>query len=80
MNLVTKISDHVGETEEKFFKTTLFSSDTLLLGLNCFRPGQVQRAHVHDDQDKFYYVVEGEGHFWLGEKRLVAGAGMVDHN
>jgi mannose-6-phosphate isomerase-like protein (cupin superfamily) len=77
MNLVKKLADHVGEAEEKFFKTTLFRSDTLLLGINCLRPGQAQPAHVHDDQDKFYFVVEGKGRFRLGETRLIAGEGEV---
>jgi len=77
MNLVKKLADHVGEADAKFFKTTLFSSDTLLLGLNCLLPGQEQQAHIHDGQDKFYYVVEGEGRFQLGERRISAGEGEV---
>ena len=48
-----------------------------MIGLNCLEPGQVQRPHVHDDQDKFYYVVEGEGRFWLGEAQASAATGEV---
>lgn len=75
--LVKKISDYAGVREEKFYKTTLFRADTLLLGLNCLEPGQVQNPHTHDDQDKFYYVVEGSGRFWLGEAQVTAVAGEV---
>jgi quercetin dioxygenase-like cupin family protein len=77
MTAIKKLNDHVGSRPEKFFKSTLFRSDAMLLGLNCLEPGQVQKPHDHSDQDKFYYVVEGEGHFWLGEDQIVVGAGNV---
>lgn len=77
MDLLKSMADHVGEREEKFFKSTLFRADSLLLGLNCLKPGQVQQPHAHADQDKFYYVVEGSGRFWIGEERRSAVAGDV---
>ncbi|MCB9418969.1 MAG: cupin domain-containing protein [Ardenticatenaceae bacterium] len=77
MELVKRIDEHVGANAEKFYKTTLFRSDTLLLGLNCLEPGQVQKAHDHANQDKFYYVVAGNGRFQLGEEQVTAGAGEV---
>ncbi len=75
--LVKKIGDYTGAREEKFYKTTLFTADNLMLGLNCLEPGQIQESHVHDNQDKFYYVVEGKGRFWLGEEAVDAGAGEL---
>jgi quercetin dioxygenase-like cupin family protein len=77
MTSVKSLQDHVGSRTEKFFKATLFHSEAMLLGLNCLEPGQVQHPHDHSDQDKFYYVVEGEGNFWLGEEQIVVGAGNV---
>lgn len=77
MDLVKRVSDHVATDENKFYKTTLFGSDALLLGLNCLEPGQVQKPHDHAGQDKFYYVVEGHGRFWLGRDRVTAAAGEV---
>jgi mannose-6-phosphate isomerase-like protein (cupin superfamily) len=77
MDFVKNIKNHTGAQEGKFYKTTLFRSDTILLGLNCLEPGQVQSPHDHADQDKFYYVVEGIGRFWLGEERVEAGSGQV---
>ena len=65
--------DHVGASPEKFFKSTLFESARLLLGLNCLEPGQLQSAHTHADQDKFYFVIEGEGEFAVGGERQIAG-------
>jgi mannose-6-phosphate isomerase-like protein (cupin superfamily) len=75
--LIKQISDFVGLRPEKFYKTTLFRAETLMLGLNCLEPGQVQSPHVHDDQDKFYYVVEGDGRFWLGDEQVAAAAGQL---
>ena len=77
MDLIKNIADHAGEREDKFFKATLYRADALLLGLNCLSPGQVQQPHAHADQDKFYYVVEGAGRFWIGEQRQTVVAGDV---
>jgi quercetin dioxygenase-like cupin family protein len=77
MDLVKSLGDFVGERPEKFYKTTLFSSQALLIGLNCLEPGQVQKPHDHDAQDKFYYIVEGSGLFWLGEQQNYASAGQI---
>ena len=77
MELVKKLADHTGVKAEKFFKTTLFRGDALLLGVNCLEPGQVQTAHTHGDQDKFYYVVAGNGRFTLGDNFVEAVEGEV---
>src|SRR5262249_782269 len=69
--------DHTGSSAEKFFKSTLFQSSHLLLGLNCLEPGQTQATHAHADQDKFYYVVEGQGEFAVADMTYQAGPGMV---
>ncbi|MCA9959452.1 MAG: cupin domain-containing protein [Anaerolineales bacterium] len=77
MELVKTLADYVGVRDEKFYKATLFRSDALLLGVNCLEPGQVQQPHDHADQDKFYYVVAGNGRFWLGAEQVTAVAGDV---
>ena len=77
MDLIKKLSEHTGTRPEKFFKTTLFRSHALLLGVNCLEPGQTQQPHKHHDQDKFYYVVAGRGRFWLGEEQVTGTAGEV---
>jgi quercetin dioxygenase-like cupin family protein len=68
---------HVGNSPTKFFKATLFESPRLLLGLNCLEPGQAQSAHEHADQDKFYFVVEGQGEFSVGGETRQAGPGVT---
>ena len=77
MELVKSLEHFIGKRPEKFYKTTLFSSPALLVGLNCLEPGQVQKPHDHDRQDKFYFVVEGSGLFRLGEEQERAGVGQI---
>jgi mannose-6-phosphate isomerase-like protein (cupin superfamily) len=74
---IVHYQDHVGSRADKFYKTTLFQAEHLLIGLNCLEPGQVQAVHDHADQDKFYYVVEGTGHFTVGEEVTEVGPGHV---
>jgi mannose-6-phosphate isomerase-like protein (cupin superfamily) len=69
--------DHVGALPDKQFKSTLFRSPRLMLGLNCLSPGQEQTLHEHDGQDKFYFVVEGQGAFVVGGESRAAGPGHV---
>jgi mannose-6-phosphate isomerase-like protein (cupin superfamily) len=69
--------DHTGASPDKFFKSTLFQSARLLLGLNCLEPGQEQHVHTHADQDKFYFVIEGQGAFVIGVETSQAEPGMV---
>ena len=68
---------YVGAKADKFYKTTLFQGQNLMLGLNCLEAGQVQSTHEHADQDKFYYVLEGRGIFTVGEEVAEVGPGHV---
>ena len=77
MQFVIRPADHIGARPDKFFKTTLFRGDALLLGLNCLEPGQTQPPHDHAGQDKFYYVLEGIGRFQVGDAFADAGPGEV---
>ncbi len=77
MNLFADYRDFTGSRPDKHFKSTLFESERLLLGVNCLDPGQAQAAHTHGGADKFYLVLEGEGQFTVGDETRTAGAGMV---
>jgi quercetin dioxygenase-like cupin family protein len=77
MSFFRNYRDHVGAHPTKFFKSTLFQSDRLLLGLNCLEPGQEQLVHTHAGQDKFYFVVEGSGTFTVGDEVRDAGVGST---
>lgn len=60
--------DHVGTAAEGFYKATLFQSERLLLGLNCLEVGEHQPVHSHENEDKFYLVLEGAAEFRLGDE------------
>ena len=77
MNWIKTIAEHVGSHPEKFYKTTLFRADSLMLGLNCLEPGQVQKVHDHTDQDKFYLVVAGRGRFQVGDELFDGAEGQI---
>jgi uncharacterized cupin superfamily protein len=42
--------------------------DGLLLGLNCFEPGQSQRVHAHEGADKFYLMLSGKAKITVGDE------------
>jgi mannose-6-phosphate isomerase-like protein (cupin superfamily) len=77
MTNVLDYRDHTGTNMDTLFKSTLFQSARLLLGLNCLEPGQMQHTHTHASQDKFYFVIEGQGTFVVGTETSEAGPGMV---
>jgi quercetin dioxygenase-like cupin family protein len=64
---------------DKMAKIALATTSRAQLDLYCLLPGQSQKPHVHADQDKIYYVVEGHGRFVLGdaEHQLSAGEAIV---
>lgn len=62
---------------DKFAKADLARGTQLLLGLNCFEPGQRQTAHAHAGADKFYLVVSGKARMTVGAETRIAGPGTV---
>ena len=62
---------------ERMAKQTLFKSDRLLVGLNCFEPGQEHNLHSHKGMDKVYQVVDGFGLFLLEDKEIPMYAGCI---
>ncbi len=74
-DLVQRPSERARFAAAKMTKIDCFRSDRLLLGLNCFAPGQDQPAHTHPDADKFYFVVSGKASFVLAGRTVEAGAG-----
>jgi quercetin dioxygenase-like cupin family protein len=69
--------EFAGSQPEKFYKTTLWSAEHLMVGLNCLEPGQTQKVHAHDGADKFYFVLEGSGRFSVGDEEREVDAGTL---
>jgi mannose-6-phosphate isomerase-like protein (cupin superfamily) len=77
MNYFHSWREHAGSRPEKFFKTTLWEGEHLVAGLNCLEPGQTQATHAHAEADKFYFILEGQGIFTIGEVQQEAEAGTL---
>jgi quercetin dioxygenase-like cupin family protein len=77
--LKIRVRDLARLASDKMTKVALATTDRSQLDLYCVAPGQSQKAHTHDAQDKIYYVLEGGGLFSLGgkEERLSAGEALV---
>jgi mannose-6-phosphate isomerase-like protein (cupin superfamily) len=69
--------DFEGSQLEKFYKTTLWQGEHVMIGLNCLEPNQIQSVHAHSGADKFYFVLSGSGRFTIGEEQQTAPAGTV---
>lgn len=78
MSNFTDYQTHIGSRPDRFFKGTLFQGQMMLVGINCFEPGQAQAVHDHADQDKVYIVMDGVGRFTVGgETQDVSAGGVV---
>jgi mannose-6-phosphate isomerase-like protein (cupin superfamily) len=70
-------NDHIGSQAEKFYKTTLWQGEHVMVGLNCLEPQQSQTVHAHQGADKFYFVLEGSGRFTIGDDEHEAASGEL---
>ncbi len=77
MTYVFDWREHAGSQPEKFFKSTVWQGEHVLVGLNCLEPGQTQKTHAHNGADKFYFVLEGAGAFTVGDDQILAGEGSL---
>ncbi len=62
---------------EQMQKIPVFTSDKMYCDQYCLLPGQAQRVHTHDTEDKIYIVVEGEALFDIGTERELLVEGMA---
>lgn len=69
--------DFEGVNDQKFYKTTLWQADHVMIGLNCLEPNQVQPVHAHAGADKLYFVLSGIGHFTIGDEQQSVGTGTL---
>jgi quercetin dioxygenase-like cupin family protein len=72
------VNDIKAFSPEKMKKINLFDAKHLFCDLYCFEPGQVQKPHAHEGEDKIYYVLEGKGKFRVGaDERELAAQSIV---
>ena len=74
-----RLREHARFSPEKMAKITLGATARVHLDLYALEPGQAQKVHTHDDQDKVYVVLDGRGRFTVGavEETLEAGEAIV---
>jgi quercetin dioxygenase-like cupin family protein len=70
-----KVRDHVKLQPEKMAKIALATTPRAQLDLYCLAAGQSQKPHVHGEQDKICYVIEGRGRFAVGDAEEIVEAG-----
>lgn len=69
------VADRARFGADKMQKLDLFETSKLLLGLNCFEPGQSQKVHSHAGPDKFYLILSGRAKVVVGGEARDVGAG-----
>jgi len=69
--------EHAVFNPDKMGKGTIFRSDRIMVGLNCFEPGQQHDLHAHQGMDKVYQVLEGQGVFLLEDREIAMDAGVM---
>jgi mannose-6-phosphate isomerase-like protein (cupin superfamily) len=77
MNNLVDWREHTGANPEKFYKTTLWESEHVMIGLNCLEPNQTQALHAHQGAEKIYFVLEGRGTFTIGDETRDASSGTL---
>ncbi len=68
---------HAVFSAEKMGKATIFRSQRIMVGLNCFEPGQEHKLHAHPEMDKVYHVLEGTGAFLLEDREVAMEPGVM---
>jgi quercetin dioxygenase-like cupin family protein len=74
-----RLRDHARFSPDKMAKIALGATARVHLDLYALEPGQAQKVHTHDDQDKVYVVLEGRGRFTVsgGDETLETGEAIV---
>ncbi len=76
---IVSLADFQQFDSQKMKKNNLFQTERFFCDIYCFEPGQEQKGHVHENQDKAYIVLEGQGIFQVGSahQMLEAGQGVM---
>ncbi len=73
---IVSLKDFQTFSDEKMKKLNVFETPRFFCDVYCFEPGQVQKVHAHGDQDKLYFVLEGQGTFQVGAQSQILGEGQ----
>lgn len=70
-----RVREHAAFQADRMARIGLATTERTQLDLYCLEPGQAQKPHAHDAQDKIYFVLEGRGRFTLGDATAPVEAG-----
>ena len=73
---VVNLEDFKQFSTEKMKKNTLYQTPRFFCDVYGFEPWQAQKGHVHNDQDKVYIVLHGQGTFQVGAEEQILGPGQ----
>jgi mannose-6-phosphate isomerase-like protein (cupin superfamily) len=62
---------------DKMKKVNLFDTERMFCDVYGLNPGQEQTAHAHAGSDKVYFVLDGVGHFRIGDDERELGSGYA---
>ena len=74
---VLSLNDFKQFSPEKIKKNNLFQTPRFFCDVYGFEPGQIQKGHVHGDQDKVYIVLDGQGTFQVDTEEKILGPGQA---
>jgi quercetin dioxygenase-like cupin family protein len=64
-------------SSEKMRKINLFETKNFFCDVYCLEPGQEQKVHAHEEEDKIYYVLAGRGSFVVGDETRELGERQI---
>src|SRR5437867_11994191 len=70
-----RVKDHAKLQPDRMAVIALATTARAQLDLYWVAPRQAQKRHTHEDQDKFYVVLEGRGRFRLGAAEHILDVG-----
>ena len=75
----TDLSAKQNFSDKKMQKVPVFESDRMFFDQYCLLPGQSQKVHSHEGEDKVYLVLEGEAVFDIGgeQEMLAEGTAVI---
>ncbi len=71
------VSDEEVFLPDKMSKVSLFETPRFFCDIYCLQPGQSQKIHSHEDNDKIYYVLRGSARVTVGEESQTLEAGEI---
>jgi mannose-6-phosphate isomerase-like protein (cupin superfamily) len=64
-------------SSDRMQKINLFETKNFFCDIYCLEPGQEQKAHAHQNEDKIYYVLAGRGSFVIGSETRELGEHQI---